>query len=209
MAALRQIVAAACLLSAATSQEARLLPGRVPGMSASVKVAAWLRELYPPDSSETDWLGSLQPDRLAELHAMHELAASPELAQACLIRLDARQALRAVTLLARASSDYPEAEDLLRQTLPHVIGLITGMHAPAERLTAIFDAIPYPTVVLAPAAAMLGQRIMGDLPTSTEPAVRAYWLSNLAARLYDLGRREEALPVTEEAAAIRQELADS
>lgn len=52
----------------------------------------------------------MQPDRLAELHIMRELAASPGLAQRCLTNLDARQALRAVILLARASSDYPGLE---------------------------------------------------------------------------------------------------
>ena len=45
---LRQVVAAGCLLGAATEQEARALPGRVPGLSPSVRVARWLRDLYPP-----------------------------------------------------------------------------------------------------------------------------------------------------------------
>ena len=89
---LRQIVAAACLLGAATQEEAGALPDRVPGVSASVKISEWLRDLYPPDPGQADWIGSLQPDRLAELHTLLELAASPDLAQACLTRLDARQA---------------------------------------------------------------------------------------------------------------------
>jgi hypothetical protein len=37
------------------------------------------------------------------------------------------------------------------------------MEAPAAVLTAILNAIPYPTVVLAPAAVSLGQRITRDL----------------------------------------------
>ena len=61
-----------------------------------------------------------------------ELTASPELARACLTGLDARQALQAVTLLARASADDPHAEELLRQALPGTADLITGMQAPAE-----------------------------------------------------------------------------
>ncbi len=59
---------------------------------------------YPQGSGEPDWLGSLQPDRLAELHTVRELVASPELSQACLTSLDSRQARGTVTLLARASS---------------------------------------------------------------------------------------------------------
>jgi hypothetical protein len=57
---LRQVVAAGCLLGAATEKEARLLPGRVPGLTPSARVARWLRELYPPESGELGWLGSLQ-----------------------------------------------------------------------------------------------------------------------------------------------------
>jgi hypothetical protein len=135
--ALRQIVTAGCLLGAASQEEARLLVGRVPGMSSSAKIADWLRQLYPPDPGETDWIGSVQPDRLAELHTLRELDASPELARACLTKLDARQGIRAVALLARASSDYSEAESLLSQILPSVADLLTGMEAPAEILTTI------------------------------------------------------------------------
>ena len=102
-AVLRQIVAAVCLLGAASEAEARALAGRVPGMGPSVKIGEWLRVLYPPDPGEAGWIGSPQPDRLAEQHALRELTASPDLARACLTRLDGRQALQAVTLLARAS----------------------------------------------------------------------------------------------------------
>jgi hypothetical protein len=191
---LRQIVAAGCLLGAATEQEARALSGRVPGLSPSVRVPRWLRELYPPAPGEPDWIGSLQPDRLAELHTIRELAALPELSQACLTSLDSRQARRAVTLLARASSDDPEAEALLSQTLPDVADFIIGLDAPRETLTAIFNAIPYPTVILAPAAAALARP-------------RAYWLSALGVWFSALGRPADALPVTEEAVATYRELA--
>jgi tetratricopeptide (TPR) repeat protein len=204
---LRQIVAAACLLGAATQDEARVLPGRAPGMRPSVKITEWLRALYPPDPGQADWIGSVQPDRLAELHVLEELDASPEFSRACLTSLDDRQALRAVTLLARASSDYVEAEDLLSQTLPAVADLIAGTQAPVETLMAIFNAIPYPTVVLAPAAATLGQRIASRLPAGTEPAVRAYWLSNLGLRLAELARPAEALAATQEAVTVYRELA--
>jgi hypothetical protein len=204
---LRQIVAAGCLLGAATEADARALPGRVPGLGPSARAVGWLRELYPPAAGEPDWLGSLQPDRLAELHTVRELVASPELSRACLMSLDSRQARRAVTLLARASVDDPEAEALLSQTLPDVAGFIAGLDAPRETLTAIFNAIPYPTVILAPAAAVLAQQIMALLPASSGPAARAYWLSTLGLRLSALGRPADALAVTGEAVTIRRELA--
>jgi hypothetical protein len=86
-----------------------------------------------PGPGEPDWLGSLQPDRLAELHTVRELVTSPELSQPCLTSLDSRQARRAVTLLARASSDYPDAEALLSQTLPNVACFIVGLDGPGKR----------------------------------------------------------------------------
>ena len=204
---LRQMVAAGCLLGAATEQQAHALPARVPGLLPSVRVARWLRDLYPPGPGELDWLGFLQPDRLAELHTVRELVASPELSQACLTSLDSRQARRAVTLLARASSDYPDAEALLSQTLPNVADFIVGLDAPRETLTAIHNAVPYPTVILAPAAVTLARQILGLLPADSGPAVRAYWLSALGVRFSDLGRPADVLPVTEEAVAMYRELA--
>jgi tetratricopeptide (TPR) repeat protein len=204
---LRQLVAAGCLLGAVSSAEARALPARVPGMSPSGKIGGWLRYLYPPDPGESEWIGSVQPDRLAELHTLNELTASSELAQACLADLDAKQALRAVTLLARASSDYPQAEILLGRTLPSVASLITGMQVPVETLMAIFNAIPYPTVILASAAATLCQRVLAILPTDTEPAVRAQWLANVGVRFSALGRPADALLAEQEAVSIRRDLA--
>jgi tetratricopeptide (TPR) repeat protein len=146
---LRQVIVAACLLGAVNQPEACLLPGRIPGLSPSMKFADWLRVLYPPDPDGDEWIGSVQPDRLAELHVVRELADAPELANACLSGLEARQAVRAVTLLARASSDHSYAGELLRQILPNVANLIASMPVPAETLTVIYNAIPYTQEVLA------------------------------------------------------------
>jgi tetratricopeptide (TPR) repeat protein len=206
---LRQLVAAACLVGAANQAEARALPGRVPGTSSSAKIAGWLRLLYPPDPGSTEWIGSVQPDRLAELHTMQELVASREFALDCLTGLDARQGVRAVALLARASSDYPEAEHLLSRILPDMAESLAEMDAPAETLAAILGAIPYPTVVLGPAAVSLGQRITQGLPAETEPAVRAHWLTSLSDRLSAMRRHHDALIAAEEAVAIRRDLAAS
>ena len=204
-----QVVTASCLLGAVNEGAARALPGRVPGLSASARIGHWLRELYPPGPEDPDWLGSLQPDRLAELHALRELVASPELARACLTNLDARQAQRALTLLARASADYSEAEELLSQVLPDVANLIVHLDVPLEALVAIYNAIPNPTVVLAAAAAAIAQQIVNLLPARPKAAIRAHWLSILTGRLCDVGRPADALPVAEEAVAINRELAAS
>ena len=75
---LRQVVAAGALLGAASQKQAVELLGRVPGAVASVPVACWLRDLYPPERGTTgdgaEWLGSLRPDRLAERLVVGQLA---------------------------------------------------------------------------------------------------------------------------------------
>jgi pSer/pThr/pTyr-binding forkhead associated (FHA) protein len=79
---LRQIVTAAALLGARSQAQAVQLLRRVPGAAATVKVASWLRDLYPPDpaavsDADAEWLGRLQPDRLAERLAVSQLTKSP------------------------------------------------------------------------------------------------------------------------------------
>ena len=204
---LRQLVAVACLLGAETRDEAMRLADRVPGMTPSAKITEWLQALYPPAPGQAEWLSSLQPDRLAELHVLRELGASQGLAERCLTGLNARQALQAISLLARASSDYPEAESLFRETLPAVADLLAEMEAPAETLTAIFDAIPYPTVRLASAAVTIGQQIARRLPADTSPSVRAFWQANLGLRLSEIGRPDDAVTATREAIGLYRELA--
>jgi tetratricopeptide (TPR) repeat protein len=207
-AVLRQIVAAACLLGAATEADARSLLARIPGLEPSVKIARWLRGLYPPDSDNLGWLGSLQPDRLAELHTIRELAASPELAAACLNGLDARQARRAVALLGRASTDYPAATELLSRIVPVVVDVLADLDASEQVLEAIVNVIPYPSVVLAPAALSLTRRIISMLPTDIQPAERVAWLLRLGGWLRESGNPADAARANEEAAALFRELAN-
>ena len=124
VATLRQVVAAGALLGATSREQAVELLGRVPGAAASVPVACWLRDLYPPEGGVSDgggaeWLGSLHPDRLAERLVVAQLAGSTELAEQCLSGVDEQQALRAVTLLGRAAADQQEAAGmLLERVLP-------------------------------------------------------------------------------------------
>ena len=77
-----------------------------------------------------------------------------------------------------ASADDAHAGEPLRQAQPGTADLITGMQAPREALMTIVNAIPDQTVILAPAAAALCQRILSLLPARTELAVRAYCLRN-------------------------------
>jgi tetratricopeptide (TPR) repeat protein len=211
VAVLRQVVAAGALLGAVSEGQALDLLGRVPGAVASVKVALWLRDLYPPEAGASpgdgvEWLGALRPDRLAEYLVVAQLTASAELAGRCLSELDERQALRAVTLLGRAAGDQEAAGVLLERLLPLLEQVVAGLPPDIEVLTAISDAIPYPSAALAEADLAVTRRILQILPAG-DRGLRARWLNWLGTSLAQTGRPAEALPVTQEAMAIRRELA--
>jgi tetratricopeptide (TPR) repeat protein len=203
---LRRIVAAGCLLGAVDRAETLELLRRVPGSPATVKVATWVRDLYPPESNG-EWLGALQPDRLAEQHIIAQLDADAELAEACLNNLDDRQAKRALTILGRASVEHPPARRFLDKILPLLDQVVADLDAPLDTLVAIANAIPYPSVLLANADAVISRRILDKLPTDAPRNESATWLTTLGTRLAQIGRPADALPFTEEAVAIRRELA--
>ena len=210
---LRQIVAVAALLGSTTQDQAVALLRRVPGAVASVKVASWLRDLYPPKQAEqsgstTNWLGMLEPSRLAERLVVMELANSPVLAERCLTALDESQALRALTLLGRASTDQPAASQLLLQVLPFLDAVVEGLPADVDLLTEISDAIPYPSLALAEADVAVTRRILQALPPDAS-TMRGHWLSGLGTALSQIGHPVEALVAEQEAVTIRRELASA
>jgi tetratricopeptide (TPR) repeat protein len=212
VAMLRQIVAAAALLGARSREQAVELLERVPGAATSVPVACWLRDLYPPEGEAADgggaeWLGSLRPDRLAERLVVAQLTGSAELAERCLSGLDEQQALRAVTLLGRAAADQQEAAGvLLERVLPLLERVVAGLPDDVGLLTAISDAIPYPSAALAQADLAVTRRILQILPDG-DPGLRARWLSWLGTALAQIGRPAEALPAEQEALEAYRELA--
>lgn len=103
-----QAVAVACLFGAADEADAAQLLLRIPGLADSTsavrrKIALWLRQIYPPQSSSglggsgPGWWGSLQPDLVVERHVVGQLSTADDLAAACLRALDPEQAGRALT----------------------------------------------------------------------------------------------------------------
>jgi hypothetical protein len=91
---------------------------------------------------------------------------------------------------------------------PHGICDVHAASAlPAATLTAITEAIPYPTVALAALDAAVTRQVADILPADADPADRARRLNALGTALSQLGRPADALPATEEAVAIRGELA--
>ena len=201
---LAQTVAAGCLLGAADDSDVMELLRRVPHIAPSAKLAKWLHELYPPDDSR-EWLGSLRPDRLAELHVTDQLERSPELADACLNNLNERQARRALILLAQASAEHSGAAQLLKTSLFRFSDVISGIDASRDTMIAIANAMPYASPVLGPARAAIINRILATLPQGT--AQRAGWLDDQTRLLSSLGWWEDALATNREAADIYRGLA--
>jgi tetratricopeptide (TPR) repeat protein len=85
-----------------------------------------------------------------------------------------------------------------------------------EQVVALAFALPEQTTVLREPAAELTQRLaayfLGKAGQSDDPIAyieAAVWLNNLANRLSDLGRREEALAAAEEAVRLNQALAEA
>jgi tetratricopeptide (TPR) repeat protein len=218
------------------AQALRRVPGLAHAPLGQVhKIARWLRQLYPADragpaGAEARWWGYLQPDLLAERHVVGELADASDLARACLRDLAAEQAHGALTVLARACVHRPQAPGLIAAALRadlsglgvHAIAVavqtggrlggiladvVSDAAAPLETLIQIEEAIPYPTVVLAEADAVLAERISRMLPEDTERGEIARWRDLLGVRLSQAGRPHQALPVTQEAIAIRRQLA--
>ncbi|GAA1517364.1 hypothetical protein GCM10009677_58350 [Sphaerisporangium rubeum] len=205
--ALGQVVAAGTLLGAADRASGVALLGRVPGVPQSVKVAEWLGGLYPAEPGQ-GWLGGLRPDRLAELHVTRQLAESPELAAGCLTDLDEGQARQALTVLGRASADYEPARELLGRILPLISGVAASLEAPRETLEAISAAIPFPSLAMAEADAIIVGKILATFPAGDRSGEYARWLSLSASLTAQLGRPGEALPVEQQAVTIRRELAE-
>jgi len=200
---LSQVVAAGCLLGAEGKTEMMDLLRRVPEVEPSSMLATWLHELYPSSHTE-EWLGSLRPDRLAELHVTSELDKSADLATACLTHLNERQAVRALVLLARASSEHEAARRLLEPALFRFAEVLPSIDAPQEGLIAIAHAIPNPSLALAKGHAAVVARILETFPSATRE--RASWLITNSALLRRLGRPAEALAAADEATAIYRRL---
>jgi hypothetical protein len=207
-----QAVAIACLIPVSDEAEAARALRKVPGLDqspATRQLARWLRQLYP--ASPPRWWGSLQPDLLAEQHATGQLAASPELAAAALRGLTQDQAREALTVLARASAHHPQARPLITAALRAdlatlgipaievalqaggalgevVAGALRDADATLQTLIDIENSIPYPTVTLAEAHAVLTERIIRALPQDTASADAARWRDRHGVLLSQLGR---------------------
>jgi tetratricopeptide (TPR) repeat protein len=192
-------------------------------------VVAWLRQLYP---DATNGVSGLQPDLLAERHAVTQLTDHPSLVEACFAGLGELSAVRALTVLSRACTHDTRAPELLDQVLRRdlnglaaaavvvavqtgtrmgqlLANVLTDIPAGREDLQRISESIPHPTVALAQANAIVTRRIHGLLPEDAEPADRARWGERLSLVLHQIGQRHEALQVGIQVLQLRRELAST
>lgn len=199
---LDRLVAAGCLLGFVTQDEAAALARRLSGPAPWPAAAKWLQQVYPAGAGRERPKPQL-PGRLAALHVTRELTESPALARQCLTGLDHRQARLALTLLARAAADLPEATRLLGPVLAGFPELITDGQAPPELMMVIASALPSPGLALAESEASLTGRIVAGFPPGATD--RAAWLVGYSRLLGRLERRDEALAAASEAVDIYRE----
>jgi tetratricopeptide (TPR) repeat protein len=231
---LRLAVALACMIGADSEAAAMALLARVPDLDSAERrgrVARLLHDLYPApranDTQESEWLGPLRPDRLAEQLVTGELASRPELIPPLFSELDDARATRALTVLARAAVTDDRAVGVLRSALAadldnlavpalsvavettQMLGdllnqVMSAEPVSRETLMRIGAALPYPSSALAAPAAVVFRRLADG---SADGGQRARYLMNLSNRLGELDRPEEALTAIEEAERVLRGLA--
>ena len=209
---LRQAVAACCLCGAATQEQAEATLARL-GYLPSDKVLAaalWLHQLYPAPAGR--FLGSLQPDRVAETHASILVTEIPGLLGKLLTGAADDQQVQAITVLARAAvGDVSAGRQAAGQaTLSRLTATLDEIHPRHHVLQAVNITLPRYSPVLAGLAVRLAEDIaaqyrqLAEARPGTYDAALAAALQNLSLRCTDAGQPDQALNAISEAVAIRR-----
>ncbi|MGW4898382.1 tetratricopeptide repeat protein [Kitasatospora sp. NPDC004240] len=203
-------VAAAC--GAADGTEARKVTETIPGLPphTAPTAAEWLASLYPPDSDNQSYWGSLRPDRVAEYHAATTLTGADSPLPPLLAAAAPGQQAQIITVLARAAVAHYNAHRTgpSRQVLHDLNRALDTTTPHPQALLNATAALPHPSHILAPLALRLTQDLAhAERQSGSEPDLAAS-LTNLGNYLSEVGRRAEALTVAEEAVEIYRRLAD-
>ena len=223
--AVQGAVATAVLCGAADENAALVALGHIPALRDAdirIRVARWLRDLYPPAASGQSpyWDGSL-PDALTE--ELIAAVVTPRFLMGMLMETTEEQDRRALTVLARAAATRPGLRVCLTELLSVLPGLSPvavdvalsgGYPAPlAEALTSLARNASLPAELLE--AIPAGNTVLGEFPVllaeslvetyeqrahthpESGPRGLARMLIELAERLADLGRAEQALAVAQ------------
>ena len=212
----REAIAASCLCGAASREQAEATLARLGYLTPEKALAAalWLHQLYTAPAGR--FLGSLQPDRVAEFHASALVSEAPGLLEK-LLGGDAGsgQQIQAITVLARAavahdSGDRPAAS---QATLDGLITALDEIRPEREVLQAVIAALPRYSQVLAGLAVRLAEDLTDPYRrlTAASPGIYdadlAASLQNLSIRYTDASLLAEALSAIDEAVMIRRRLA--
>jgi NAD-dependent SIR2 family protein deacetylase len=221
--AVQGAVATALLCGAASENAALTVLGHIPALQDAdirIRTARWLRDLYPPAASRPSpyWDGSL-PDPLTE--ELIAAVVTPRFLMGMLMETTQEQDRRALSVLARAAATRPGLRVCLTELLSVLPGLspvavdvaLTGGYpAPlAEALTCLAQNAALPAELLE--AIPAGNTVLGEFPVllaeslvevyerraethpESGPRGLARMLIELAERLADLGRADQALAV--------------
>jgi hypothetical protein len=194
------------------------------------KTARWLHDLYPVRSStrgQPEWIGSLQPDLIAEQLIVTTLSQIPDLIPTLFHGLAERRALRALTTLARAALTTPAALHYLDialrsdlenltvtalavavETNPAVGNIIRDALSAATPSLPLFEqivyALPDSSLTLAETAVIvLGHLVEMSIDAKAD---HAHWLGGLSQWLSTLGRLEDSLTAIEESVTLYRDL---
>ncbi|WP_331720545.1 tetratricopeptide repeat protein (plasmid) [Streptomyces sp. NBC_00161] len=201
---LKAAVAVAALCGAASVDAATdVLNKALPAVPThkTARTAAWLAQLYPADSDR--YWGTLQPDRIAEYHATRVLARHGVDLPALLTAADPSQQAQAVIVLARAAiahynaSRTTDSDDVLRA----LDAALDTACLTKQALEVASAALPYSRIVNSLAVRLAAALIQDPRELSVENPVAhvlsfAILLANFGTRLFEMGRREEALAAT-------------
>ena len=196
-------------------------------------ITRWLAQLYPiPSGGGQFAIAPLEPDRLGEVLVGDVLRQYPDLLAAAIDAASDLQLNQALTVTGRIAREDLTVCDQLRAVLDERLGdlfqrgfsaeggelldaVISAMNIARPEQGAVDTTDRFPTVLpvsvrpLAATVASLaaeGLRTRIDQDSAILPEL-ARALNNLAARLGDVGRREEALAAAEESVALRRQLA--
>jgi tetratricopeptide (TPR) repeat protein len=234
----RECVAAVLLFQPGDREETIRVLRRLPDLAEAPgervrALASWVEQLYPGATDSS--VAAPEPELLAHVLTVSVLVrATPQVRAGLFGALGPLQLAEIVGLLLTAAPDFPEAVPLIEEAarlngaalnVPTLrVGLLA---APMSRRTdevlaelitsASLDRaqVDELEVVLVPAAAYprtrvaLQEHVVRLARASDDPAALAASLYNLGNRLSEVGRREDALAPTEEAATIFRRLAET
>ncbi len=223
--AVQGAVTTAILCGAADEDAALAALGHIPGLREAgirIRAARWLRELRPPAaSSPAPYWDESPPDPLAE--DLIAAVVTPRFLMGMLLETTQEQDRRALSVLARAAATRPGLRGCLTELLSVLPGLSPvavdvalsgGYPGPlAEALTSLartaalpaelLDSIPAGSTVLGEFPVLLAQSLVevyeqrAETHPESGPRGLARMLIELAERLADLGRAEQALAVAQ------------